>query len=233
MVEEIPIKRIEWLPCWRIIPSRFPPIALFERVSSTEEFEVIYEMEELTNPRIRNEIGDIQLVPKTERLFGPGTSQIMAAFTHLPLSDSRFSDGSYGIYYAAHSLETAIAETKYRREKYLSEFKSPKIEIDMRVLLADLDAKLQDISGCKESLPDIYHPSNYVASQVLGKQLRGNGEASFGIHYDSVRHNGGVCVAIFRPKALARCRQERHLCYVWDGEKISHIYRKQMEINLF
>ena len=31
----------------------------------------------------------------------------MAAFTHLNPEGSRFSDGSYGVYYAAHTLATA------------------------------------------------------------------------------------------------------------------------------
>lgn len=228
-INDIPIQRIEWLPCWRIIPSRFPPIDLFERVSTPEEFEMIYEIEQITNPRLRNEMGDIQLVPKEERLFGPGTSQIMAAFTHLPLSNSRFTDGSYGVYYAGNSLETAVAETKYHREKFLQNFNSPYIEIDMRVLLADLNAELHHITGLQAIMPEIYHRENYYAAQCLGRKLRAGGLSSFGIHYDSVRYSDGTCIAIFRPRALSCCRQERHLCYVWDGKSISHIYKKQME----
>ncbi len=36
---------------------------------------------------------------------------VMAPFTHLNPKGSRFSDGSYGVYYAAKRLSTAIAET--------------------------------------------------------------------------------------------------------------------------
>lgn len=229
-LNKIPIKQVQWLPCWRIIPSRFPPIELFERVSTADEFELIYEIEQLTNPRLRNEVGEIQLVPKEDRLFGQGTSQIMAAFTHLPTNGSRFTDCSYGVYYAGDSLETAVEETKYQREKFLNNFRSPKIEIDMRVLLADLDAKLHDISGLQESLQDIYHLNDYTASQEFGKKIRKDGLASWGIQYDSIRYNPGKCVAVFRPKALSNCRQERHLCYVWDGEKITNVYRKKLDI---
>jgi len=222
-IAQIPLT---WSPCFRIIPSRFPPVDLLERVSTTEEFDIIYEIEQRTNPRIRDEIGDIELVPKAERLLGPGTSQIMAAFTHLPLYGSRFTDGSYGVYYAGNSLETAIAETKYHREKFLRDFQCPHIEIDMRVLLADLKATLHAIVGLEKTLIDIYHPEDYSASQQFGKELRADGLASFGIRYNSVRHATGECVAVFRPKALSHCRQERHLCYVWDGTKISDIYKK-------
>lgn len=229
--EKILVKKIAWLPCWRIIPSRFPPIDLLERVANANEFEIVYEIEQLTNPRIRTEIGEIDLVPREEQLYGPGTSLIMAAFTHLPtyVGGSRFTDGSYGVFYAANSLETAIAETKHHREKFLRYSKLPKIEIDMRVLLTDLKAHLHDIADQKKERSNIYDPETLSDAQTLGKALRGNGLSSYGIRYSSVRYLDGQCVAVFRPTALKNCRQERHLCYVWNGEKITHVYRKQME----
>jgi hypothetical protein len=57
-------------------------------------------------------------------------------------------------------------------------------------------------------------------------QLRGSG--SDGIVHQSVRHAGGECAAVFKPRLLSNCRQERHLCYVWDGQAISTIYEKKM-----
>ena len=227
-ITQLPIRNIKWQPSWRIIPSRFPPIALFERVANVEEYDVIYTIESLTNPRLRDEVGDIELVPREERLFGEGTGHIMAAFTHLNPIGSRFTDGSYGVYYAAHTLNTAIIETKYHREQFFKSFNSPKTAVDMRVLLADLNANLHDISGMHIELTDIYDTNSYVASQMLAKKLRSKAINSYGIHYNSVRNPQGKCVAIFRPKALSQCRQERHLCYVWDGQNISHIYRKSL-----
>src|SRR5690606_15574123 len=52
-----PVVRIEWRPCWRIIPSRFPPIQLFERVTEPEDLDAVFELEALTNPRLRDEAG--------------------------------------------------------------------------------------------------------------------------------------------------------------------------------
>ncbi len=226
-IKTIPFCDTTWLPCFRIIPSRFPPVELFERVANPELFHIIYEIEQITNPRIRQEVGDINLIHREEQIFGEGTSQIMAAFTHLPVYGSRFTDGSYGVYYAGDTIDTAIAETKYHREKFLREFKSPKTEIVMRVLLADLKTNLHDITNQQKLYPDIYHPNDYTISQAFARELRGDGRMSLGIKYSSVRRPEGECAAIFRPKALRNCRQERHLSYVWDGEKISFIYRKQ------
>ena len=34
-----PTAKLNWNPAWRVIPSRFPSIGLFERVASPEDFE--------------------------------------------------------------------------------------------------------------------------------------------------------------------------------------------------
>jgi hypothetical protein len=76
-------------------------------------WEALIRPEELTNPRVRDEVGTIALIPPEERVSGPGASHVMASFTHLNPKGSRFSDGSYGVYCAASALETAIAETVF------------------------------------------------------------------------------------------------------------------------
>lgn len=221
----VAVTHVAWKPCWRIIPSRFPPIALFERVTEPDDLEAIFELESLTNPRLRDEVGDIRLVPPEERISGPGTSIIMAAFTHLNPEGSRFSDGTYGIFYAANDLETAIAETKHNRERFMRATKQEHMELDMRVYVTDLDGGLHDLRGQKATQPLVYHNDNYAAGQHLAKTLRKEG--SNGIAYDSVRREGGACVAVFRPRLLSNGRQERHLCYVWDGSRISSVYEKR------
>ena len=181
-------------------------------------------LESLTNDRVQAEVGRLDLIPPEDRLAGPGTSAIMAAFTHLNPDGSRFSDGNYGVYYAGNTLETSIAETRYHREQFMLATDQPPMELDMRVYLTDLDAQLHDIRGLRDALPAIYAADDYSASQALGRRLRD--QNSWGIAYDSVRHGGGECVGVFRPPALRNCRQERHLCYVWDGKRINTIYQK-------
>jgi RES domain len=220
----LPVRRVTWRPCRRIIPSHFPPINLFERVADPADLEAVFALESLTNDRLRDEVGDIQLVPPQDRVTGSGASYIMAAFTHLNPVGSRFSDGTYGVFYAALTLTSAIAETGYHRERFMRATREPRMELDMRVLLVDLEQELTDIRGMRESLAAVYDPNSYHAAQALGARLRA--ADAWGIVYDSVRHPGGECVAVFRPPALANCRQSMHLCYVWDGARISQVYRK-------
>ena len=221
----LPVTEVEWKPSWRIIPSRFPPIQLFERVADADDLEAVFAIESLTNPRLRDEVGDIRLVTPEDRVTGPGTSVIMAVFTHLNPEGSRFSDGTFGTFYAANDLETAIAETIYHRERFMRATGEGRMELDMRVYLIDLAAVLHELRGRKAEYPLVYHNDNYAAGQHLAAMLRKDG--SNGIAYDSVRREGGECAAVFRPRLLSNCRQERHLCYVWNGQRIASVYEKR------
>lgn len=221
----LPVTHIDWKPCWWIIPSRFPPIQLFERVTEPDDLEAIFKLESLTNPRLRDEVGEISLVPPEDRISGTGSSIIMAAFTHLNPDESRFTDGTFGVFYAANDLETAIAETRYHRERFMLATTQAHMELDMRVYVIDFAGDLHDLRGKKAAYPLIYHNDNYAAAQHLAKSLRKDG--SNGVAYESVRRDGGECVAVFRPPLLSNARQERHLCYVWDGARITTVYEKR------
>ncbi|MGI9076330.1 MAG: RES family NAD+ phosphorylase [Gemmatimonadaceae bacterium] len=222
----LPVRRVTWRPCIRIVPSRFPPVALFERVADPVDVEAVIAAESLTNERLRQEAGEIALVAPEDRVSGAGSSYIMAPFTHRAPGGSRFSDGSFGVYYAARDETTAIAETRYHRERFMRATRQPRMELDMRVITATLDGSLHDLRGLQAALPGIYNPDDYTAPSALGRELRAAG--SMGIVYDSVRCDGGQCAAVLRPSVLSRCRQTRHLSYLWDGERIRYVYEKRL-----
>jgi hypothetical protein len=202
-----------WDPCFRIIPSRFPPIDLFETVANPLDWEAICALESMTNPRLREKVGDIGCVSLEDRVSGPGSTSIMAPFTHMNPNGSRFSDGLFGIFYASLTLETAIAETLFHQVKHLRETFEPPQQLDMRVLQARLEAALVDIRGPGN---DAYHdPASYVESQRLGKAMKMANKD--GIRYWSVREMGTECAAVFRPCLLSNCIQSCHLAYPWDG----------------
>jgi hypothetical protein len=214
----IPVRRVHWTAAVRIIPGVFPPIELFERVARKEDIDAVHAIESAFNPRLRDAAGDLSLVPADERVVGPGAGFIMAAFTHVSPHGSRFSNGTYGVFYAAQRESTAIAETKYHRERFLRATREARREVDMRVLSVVVRGQLHDLRGLRDIMPDIYRSDDYTASQLLGGALRAGG--SNGAVYESVRQEGGQCVAIFRAPLLSSCRERRHLRYVWDGARI-------------
>jgi hypothetical protein len=227
----VPVHRVSWRPSYRLIPSRYPTVGLYDAIADPADLDVVFAIEALANPRIRDELGEISLVPKEERVSGPGATPVMAAFTHLNKDGSRFSDGSYGVYYAAHSLETAIAEVSHHRAIFLRATDEPAIDIDMRVVTASVEAELHDLAELGEAAnaPNRFAaalaPDDYGPSQALGRQLRAI--ESWGVRYPSVRHAGGECVGIFRPRALGRARVGAHIALHWDGQRITHWYEKR------
>lgn len=224
MVLSLPVRRVRWAAAYRIIASRFPPIALYERVSPDPAvWDALIAAEELVNPRLRDEIGEIHLVHPDDLVCGPGASYVMAPFTHLNPNGSRFSDGSYGVYYAASDLATAVAETAWHFGRYAAAAgDEPRYE-DMRVLVGRIDAQLHDVERLEDPMrAAIYDPGSYAASQALGRDLRRAG--SIGIYYRSVRWPDGCCVAIFMPRAVGLPVQERHLQYHWDGQRVARYF---------
>lgn len=221
-MDDIPVTRVEWRPSYRVVASRFPPVSVFERVADPADLEAVYQLEAMTNPRLREEAGDISLVPPGERVSGPGSTPIMAAFTHLSPEGSRFSDGSFGVYYCARAEETAIHESAYHTARFLRLSAEPPIDVEKRVYCTVLAGPLHDIRGMRANHAAWYDPASYTASQPLGVGLREAG--STGLVYDSVRHPGGECAGVFRPSALRPpARQGRHLAFRWDGERITAV----------
>ena len=93
----IPVAHCDWRPSYRLIPSRYPTVGLYDAIADPADLDVVFAVEALTNARIRDELGDLQLVLPEERVAGAGSTPVMAAFTHLNADGSRFSDGSYGV----------------------------------------------------------------------------------------------------------------------------------------
>jgi RES domain-containing protein len=226
---EIATAAVDWCRAWRIIASRYPPIELFERVSANPAvWEALIELESATNPRVRDEAGQISLVPPERRVSGPNASWVMAPFAHINPRGSRFSDGTWGVYYAADRLETAIAETIYHFEKLAADATDPPRREDMQVLVGRVTTTLHDV----DTLPAakrraVLDPTSYAASRALARDLRSSG--SNGLVFPSVRDSSGQCIAAFWPDVVGIPRQERHLQYEWDGRRVARYFDYQRE----
>lgn len=213
---------LDWLNVYRVIPSRFPPINFFENFVDPELMDDLFELEGMTNERLREEV-NLNLVAKEDRVSGPGATPVMAAFTHKSVfRPTRFSDGSYGVYYAAKELETAIIETVFHREKFMRETSEAATKLQMRVYISKICKPLCDLRTADYKA--LHQPDDYSVSQEFALALK-QSENPWGLVYNSVRHIGGECIAAFRPPAISIPRQSEHLCYAWDGSKIDKIYR--------
>ena len=214
--------RVTWPRTHRIIRSRFPPIDLFEDIADPADWAAIVSAEAKTNPRIAESIGMLDLVPEDRRVAGAGASWAMAPFTHTSTDrPSRFTDGSYGVYYAGDRIEVALFETLHHHGRFMAATgEEPGWTSDFRELIGSLDSDLHDVSKGSD-FEEIHHPNDYASSQALAAELRAN--SSNGILYSSVRYPEGLAVALFWPDIAGIPTQGQHFSYYWDGAAVSQV----------
>jgi hypothetical protein len=193
--EQWPHSLLDWSPAYRVIPTRFPAVNLFDRVASPQDFEALY---------------------------GP----IMAAFTHLNPNGSRFSDGSYGVFYCGRERQTAIAETRYHSGLFLAATNEAPTRQQMRLYTVRAHGDVVDLRGdaiARTGLdPRILAPDDYGPGKALGRAVRAAGAP--GIVYPSVRDPQGECLAALRTTMLRGCRHAAYLEYNWNGEAIDYVF---------
>jgi hypothetical protein len=226
--KDLPVRKVQWQKAYRLIASRYPPIALFERLTPDPAvWDALILLEQVVNPRVRDQVGEIALVPPEERVSGPGASWVMAAFTHVNPLGSRFSDGSFGVYYAAKELLTAIKEVSYHFERFARAAADPIREEDMRVLAGPIRGSLLDVAGLRPKLRrELLHGTSYAESQRYAASVR---RQVPGILYPSVRHPDGACVAMFRPNAVALPKPERHVRLHYNGTRVDRYFDYRSE----
>lgn len=224
LADSLAVKRVQWREACRIVPTRHPSVYLYDRVANAADFDALYALEALTNDRMRDEVGAVQLVAPEDRVFGPGSGPIMAAFTHVNPAGSRFSDGAYGMFYAARERATAIAETAYHHARFLAATNEGPMHLPMRLYHVAIDTRAHDLRPADAVPSAVFSPDDYTASRALGRVLHDRG--SHGVVYRSVRHAGGHCVGLFKPRGAKDCLHAAILLYAWDGQGFADVYEK-------
>lgn len=217
-----PVSRVRWSRTHRIVRSVYPPIDLFEDIADPKDWDAINSAEAKSNPRLAESIGMLDLVPLERRVGGDGASWAMAPFVHVSLDrPSRFSDGSFGIYYAGDRFEVALFETLYHHSRFMSQTaQEPGWTSEFRELVGSIDAEMHDIRG-QAGFRNCLDADSYAASQNLARHLH-SAEVN-GIVYPSVRYPDGACIAAFWPDVVGIPTQGRHLAYHWDGVRADQV----------
>jgi RES domain len=195
-------------PSFRLIPSRFPPIGLFDTVATAADLAPAMELAGWTNDRLVAE--RVARLPREDWVHGrPNASIVMAAFLHVPPGGNRFHGLDLGAWYAAAAFATAAAEVAHHLRREAVATATPMMRRQFRCYQARLDGRFLDIRGEHAGRPEAYDATSYLASQVFGEATRAGGNA--GIVWDSLRHAGGICVVSFRPPAILDIAQTGHV----------------------
>lgn len=215
---------MRWQQACRIVPTRYPSVSLFDRVADADDFDALYALEAMSNERSRQDLGQIDRVPREQRVFGPGSGPIMAAFTHVNLLGSRFSDGDYGVFYAARERATAVAETRHHHSLFLAATRQEPMHLPMRLYHVAIDARLHDLRPVDAAAAAVHDPDDCGIARGLGRRLRQAG--SLGVAYRSVRRPGGQCAGLFSPRGASACLHAAVLLYAWDGVAFTDVFEK-------
>lgn len=211
----------------KLVATIFPPVDIFEEVADASDFDALLALRARTDPLLNHRLQHALAIPAKERAYGPGSRYVMTPFVHPSPIGTRFRPAalgaeSFGVYYAARDESTAIAEVQHHRVSFLRDSRAGAQDLDFELVRATVKGSgFYDLRGRRRDFPDVYSPTDYAASQRLGVDLRAGG--ADGIAYDSVRREGGQCVAVFRPRCVGSARPVRHLIFRWDGERITAI----------
>ncbi len=143
-------------------------------------------------------------------------------FAHL--SQSRFSDGAFAVWYGSLELETTLWETTWH---WISD-QTDLLDLDRTHWPLRMVREVYQI-GCRAALVDlvgkqIEYPlltsDNHSFCQDIGRRLQTEGHP--GLLAPSARHAGGENAAVFNQKVLRppTTQSERYL-YVWEEPELS------------
>ena len=128
------------------------------------------------------------------------------------LSESRFSDGAYGVWYGADDIETTIYETAYHWKNGLladAGYTQEGIFIQRRVYEVRCDAALIDLRPLIASNPELIHQQDYSFTHEVGAKIHREGHP--GLVTKAARKESADVEAIFNPEVLS---SPHHYCYL-------------------
>ena len=208
----------------RLVPSRHRPggesvLALI--ADDDRHLADIFDLDHATNDRLLAEHDLLPGIGVHELLFGvPEYRVVNAAFTHAHPLGSRFNGPDRGAWYAAFEVETSQAEIAFHKAVELAEIGRWEDTVTYDDYLADVSAGLHDLRDVAR-FAHCLAPDSYVESQALAARLLDAG--SLGVIYPSVRHEGGTCVACFRPAVVANVRRDRTWRFTWEGGPVPRV----------
>ena len=210
----------------RLIPYRYSDRGwpILDRLAQGDDhlLSELTELEGATNDRLLGESGRLPGVSALELVSGfPLAHIVNATFTHTRPSGGRFNRSTRGAWYASFEMATAQREVAFHRGVELQEVGWKAEEISPYIdYLADFRHEFHDLRG-DSNFAECLDPNSYSVSQALGIGLLTKGSA--GIVYPSVRREGGVCIACFRPPLVSHVREGAMVKFTFIDAEVDSI----------
>ncbi|MEM6889768.1 MAG: RES family NAD+ phosphorylase [Pseudomonadota bacterium] len=196
-----------------LIPSRFPPIRLYERIAG-DFHDAVTDLEALTNPRLRQKEQIIEASALDDK------SPSLQNWNHAPFAyfnpeGSWFFPPQTPCLEVSADIQTALAVSVAKRTRFLSQTDQDKLNLDMRVLSRRISGRFLDARGL-----DV--PMDEAKRWALGEEIFARDVD--GVIFNSLERPIGDRYAVLNGDCLERAVQGDHYRYVWDGSEIKELY---------
>lgn len=117
-------------------------------------------------------------LPVIHRPFEEATWNAAIAYPFPNWMRSRYSDGSFGVWYEADTVDATVFETAHHWRHGLLEdadFMRPGVSMERKVYRARCDAALLDLRPAIEEVPSLIDPADYSLTQQVGARLHREG----------------------------------------------------------
>ena len=182
---------------------------LFDDLSETlADWNTAVDLEMATKPRLF-----VSQRPIIDRPFEEAWWNDAIGFPFKHWMRSRYSDGSFGVWYGSDTIETTVFETAYHwRAKLLQDagFTHPGIRIERKLYQVRCDASLVDLRPAVERFQALVDPDDYTLTHQVGAKLHREGHP--GLVSKSARCEGDV-YSILNARVLSNPRQAMFLTY--------------------
>ena len=197
---------------FRLIPSRFPPVEVYDGIVANDRVEELVKVETRTNPRLRSESRLLQAAgdPRPPQL----QNWNLAPFKYLNPEGSRFFGPARPALEMAEDRQTALAVSVERRQRFLARTGEPPIGLDMRMLKTPVRGQFLDL---RHVPADASHDDR----RRIGDRIA---DGVDGILYRPPERPSAMCVAVLRGETLGHSIQTVHYRFVWNGSCVDTLY---------
>jgi hypothetical protein len=169
------------------------------------DIELLHSVENMTDDCARDQIGRIENVSTSDRLYGDHAAIAMAAFAHWDWSPGAFSNGSYPVFFFVLDRIAAIQAFGRKLSDFLSATGQDSLQNPIRASLHELTLSNQVID-CR------------------GVPLNGEcalPEDAYGAIFHDPHGTGNDVIASLRAGLISDCKRVGEIEFRWDGSNTS------------
>ncbi len=201
------------LKAFLLIPSRFPPIRLYERIAG-DFHDAVTDLEDLTNPRLRQKEQIIEASGLDDK------SPSLQNWNHAPFAyfnpeGSWFFPPQTPCLEVSADIQTALAVSVAKRTRFLSQTDQDKLNLDMRVLSRGISGRFLDARGFDRSMDQAKRWA--LGKEILEREVDG-------VIFSSPERPVGDRYAVLNGDCLERAIQGDHYRFVWNGKEVKELY---------